>query len=289
MGSSVCGHEDTPSAPHQGARALEAQKTGDARERPVRLGLATVNGDGRCEVGLPLWPFATHWAVQVLDTWFEVAGASKEANETPMAIVVSHGKRSAVGADVWRFGHVGVTRKGDDAIEQFIDEWKGRNPRYGFARDNCQKFAREFIDWLTDNQHRPLPMMDAGLGGNRAHGPAAWSGAEASDHTLVAYAGATVADMQGHQVLLNGELKGPNASAAALLGQHGVGAFSEAELGRTEGGFGPLRAALHLNVNTGVGFRNKGIEAHVLGVGFALGLNGVSLSLPVCTVGLGQR
>ena len=37
--------------------------------RPVRLGLATVNG---------IWPFATHWAVQVEDTWFEVAGASKE-------------------------------------------------------------------------------------------------------------------------------------------------------------------------------------------------------------------
>jgi len=36
--------------------------------RPVRLGLATVNG---------IWPFATHWAVQVDDTWFEVAGASK--------------------------------------------------------------------------------------------------------------------------------------------------------------------------------------------------------------------
>ena len=41
------------------------------RERgwPVRLGMVTV---GR------YWPFATHWAVQVQDTWYEVGGASKE-------------------------------------------------------------------------------------------------------------------------------------------------------------------------------------------------------------------
>ena len=44
--------------------------------RPVRLGLATVNG---------IWPFATHWAVQVEDTWFEVAGASKEEQHVQCA------------------------------------------------------------------------------------------------------------------------------------------------------------------------------------------------------------
>ena len=34
------------------------------------------------------------------------------------------------------------------------------------------------------------------------------------------------------------------------VGTQGVGAFSEAELGRTEGGIGPLRLALHCNLNT---------------------------------------
>ena len=41
-----------------------------------------------------------------------------------------------------------------------------------------------------------------------------------------------------------GELKGPTASVSARAGSQGVGAFSEAELGRTEGGVGPLRMAL---------------------------------------------
>ena len=72
--------------------------------------------------------------------------------------------------------------------------------RYGFARDNCQKFAREFVDWLTDNQHRPLPMMDADLGVSCARA-GRLVGRRGLDHTLVAYAGATVADMQEHQVV----------------------------------------------------------------------------------------
>ena len=50
-----------------------------------------------------------------------------------------------------------------------------------------------------------------------------------------------------------------------------------------------LRVALHLNVNTGVGFRNNGVEAHVAGFGFTAGANGLSASVPICTVGLGQR
>lgn len=322
------------------------RKARDVIERPVRLGLATVNG---------IWPFATHWAVQIQDspschTWFEVAGASKEENSTEMNVAISHGEMSQVGADVGRFGHVGTTTKSNDEIGEFIEKWKEANPQYGFTRDNCQKFAREFIGWLTDEsfeafdgpsddnavfhfgccrrmvvkgrldeggrgllgpdggtvargsalevleegwccrrRHKPLPMMDAGVGANKKHGPHYWHGAERFDGNAQAYAGATVANMQGHRVLWNGELKGPTASAAIQVGTHGVGAFSEAEIGRTEGGVGPLRMALHCNINTGIGIRNQGVEISALGVGANVGANGVSASLPCLTCGLGQR
>lgn len=313
--------------------------------RPVRLGLATVNG---------IWPFATHWAVQVEDTWFEVAGASKEENSTEMNVAVSNGEKSQVGADVGRFGHVGTTTKRNDEIEGFIQKWKDDNPKYSFGRENCQKFAREFIGWLTDESfeaavrlddptpsvafhfgccrrmvvkgrpktlkegggllrpdgtdvargsalevldegwccsrtHKPLPMMDAGVGAGRKHGPHFWHGAEAFEGNTQVYAGATVANLQGHNVLWNGELKGPTASVNANVGTQGIGAFSEAELGRTEGGIGPLRVALHCNLNTGVGVRNQGVEISALGVGATVGANGFSTSLPCLTCGLGQR
>jgi hypothetical protein len=128
-------------------------------------------------------------------------------------------------------------------------------------------------------------MMDAGVGGNRAVGPNAWAGVERGS----AYAGATVANMQGHRGLLNGALDAPNAAAAALCNREGFGAFGEAELFRVEGGFGPVRLAGHLNVNTCVGFRNKGLEVCVGGFGLKAGANGVSVSVPLLTVGIGRR
>ena len=131
-------------------------------------------------------------------------------------------------------------------------------------------------------------MMDAGVDSSK-RGRSAWCGAEVSEGTFHAYAGATVAIRQEHQKLLNRALRGPAATAALLLGRQGVGAFFEAELGRAEFGVGPLRAAIHVNVNTGFGIRNKGVEAKVLGFGATAGANGISVCSPFLTVGLGQR
>ena len=95
--------------------------------------------------------------------------------------------------------------------------------------------------------------------------------------------------MQGHRGLLNGALDGPNAAAAAMCSRQGFGAFGEAELCRAEAGFGPVRLAAHVNINTCVGYRNKGVEVMVLGAGLKAGLNGVFVSVPFLTVGIGRR
>lgn len=241
--------------------------------RSVRLGIADV-----------YWPWATHWAVQVDDSWFEVAGASKGDSAEAMTILTSQGTKSGKGANVSRFGHVGATHKSNHEIAEFIRQWQARNPRYTFTRDNCQKFAREFIGWLTEGRHKPLPMMDAGEGAARVRGPTTWAGAD--DGT--AYAGAMVATAQGSRGLWNGSIVGLRASATALCGRHGFGIFGEAELGRAEGGIGPVRVAIHLNANTGVGLRGGGMEVSLLGFGFTAGMNGVSASLPFCTLGVGR-
>ena len=105
---------------------------GAAPSRVVRLGMVDI-----------IWPFATHWAVQVDDEWFEVQGASKQDARAPMNILTSRGERSAVGdgADVGRFGHVGETKKSNLEIFWFIQRWKWNNPRYGFDSDNCREPA----------------------------------------------------------------------------------------------------------------------------------------------------
>ena len=265
------------SSPGHGGWALRFPTHAPQQEprRPVRLGMSNL-----------LWPFATHWAVQVHDKWYEVRGASKGDTNSPMAIRYSrHPARSAVGACVSRFGKLGDTSKTDAEIKRWIDEWTANNPTYFWGSANCQKFARELIHWLIDGAHKPLPMMDSGMGGNRAVGPRAWAGAERGS----VYAGATVANMQGHRGLWNGALDGPNAAAAALFNREGFGAFSELELCRMEGGFGPVRVATHVNINTCIGFRNRGLEIVVAGVGLKAGANGLSVSLPVVTVGIGRR
>ena len=83
--------------------------------------------------------------------------AGKEENSTEMNVAVSSGEKSQVGADVGRFGHVGTTTKRNDEIDGFIQTWKEDNPKYSFGRENCQKFAREFIGWLTDESFEVPP------------------------------------------------------------------------------------------------------------------------------------
>jgi hypothetical protein len=91
-----CGSHGSPTGSHG------KPTTRERRGRPVRLGMVTV---GR------YWPFATHWAVQVQDTWYEVGGASKEETRSSMVVVASEGQRSGKGADPSRFGHVGYSRR----------------------------------------------------------------------------------------------------------------------------------------------------------------------------------
>ena len=245
------------------------------RTRAVRLGIVDI-----------VWPFATHWAVQVEDRWFEVEGASKEQSNSHMRILSSRGQRSAVGegADTTRFGHVGETRKTNLEIFGWIQLWKWKNPRYGFDGHNCQLFSRDFIVWLTDAAHKPLPMMDAAVSKFSSEGPTSWSGAERG----AAYAGVMLANLQTHHGVFNYAMVALRASVASLWGPLGRGLFSEAELGRIEAGIGPLRVAIHLNINTSAGFRNNGFELSVAGCGFAIGANGFSVSVPVCTVGIAR-
>ena len=66
------------------ARMRTAPSGIEEREsRPVRLGMNTL-----------LWPFATHWAVQIDDTWFEVPGITKQDTNSKMDIKTSQGARS---------------------------------------------------------------------------------------------------------------------------------------------------------------------------------------------------
>ena len=116
-----------------------------------------------------------HWAVQVhrdgsatSGSWYEVPGGSgddegKDRKGTKRnTIKKSYGFSAASGAGALGGTIVGKTNKTDKEIDSFIEGWENRNPIYGVAEANCQKFGVEFIHWLTDGNYRLNHVMDAG-------------------------------------------------------------------------------------------------------------------------------
>ena len=68
--------------------------------------------------------------------------------------------------------------------------------------------------------------------------------------------------------------------AQALAGP-GLGAFADVSLARVEASAGPVGVHLDLNVNTGIGARNGNVEAHVMGWGVKVGVDGFELDTPI--------
>lgn len=225
---------------------------------------------------------ATHWAVKVGDTWYEVEGASKNDSNKENKIKTSYGSVAASGAAPIGGGLVGTTTKTTAQIESWKQQWLHRNPYYDFTTTNCQKFVKEFCDFLCDGTAK-LIKMEAGTRGY-GQAPGAWSAAE--DGTAAAEATAGLAEAQ--HGIANAQAEGPSARARALCGREGFGAFAEASAGRAEGNLGPIGVRLEPNINTGAGMRNGNLEGNLLGFGGAVGQDGVRINTPLgganCTV-----
>ena len=115
-------------------------------KRYVKIGRRPLKGP--IQIGL-------HWAVQVehkkkAGSWYEIRFTNK--NEKKCDIVESYGNYSKSGAGKLGGEYVGKTNKTDEKIEEWKTEWLKNNPDYSITDTNCQKFAIEFIAWLTLGQ-----------------------------------------------------------------------------------------------------------------------------------------
>ena len=63
--------------------------------------------------------------------------------------ILGSGYASEAGAGALGGEIVGVTSEDDSAIASWTESWLKKNPYYDVMEDNCQKFAYEFIVWLT--------------------------------------------------------------------------------------------------------------------------------------------
>lgn len=220
---------------------------------------------------------ATHWAVKVGDTWYEVPGASKSDSSSPNKIQRSNGLKARSGAHPIGGGLVGTTSKSDNQIDTFCRKWVSANPVYHFTTTNCQKFATDFADFLCDGAADMPSVMEAGIRG-RGVGPRATSGAANG----TAFARASVGRSQALHGIAAAAAEGPAASARAVCGREGFGAFADAQLGKAEARLGG-NVGLHvgLSARTGAGVANGKAEVSLLGFGVSAGQSGVGISTPV--------
>ena len=168
-------------------------------------------------------------------------------------------------------------------------QWLAWNPDYDVLKDNCQKFAYEFIIWLTNNNYKLDHRVDAGNIFTEIR--QFW----ANDGFAVAQDGNAIANYG----LGQGEAsKGPfsiKAKVGQVTGQvvalpAGIGGFVDATLVDARASFGNI-IGIHvgLNANTGIGIRNGNAEAHYFGFGGKIGVDGVEINTPyfgfnICSV-----
>ena len=232
-----------------------------------------------------------HWAVQVesydedgTGDWYEIAGASKKDGDSPNKVHKSkgHTAKSGAGATTAFFFQkeiVGSTSKSDQEIQLYINQWVENNPTYGIFEANCQKFAIQFIAWLTDKNFR-LPQ---GLDGGKFNHDEHHSTDVVVNHGGQAYAAVGVGEVyrNGLGGVLPGRIRGPSAEAEAVAGP-GFGAWVNASAGRIETNMGNV-VEVHVepNLRTGFGVRGGNFDAHILGFGGRLGADGYELNTPI--------
>lgn len=245
-------------------RAPESSVSKSVVWAPVRLGKKVV---------VPVW--ATHWAVQVDTEWYEVSGASKSDSDVPNEIKRQFGSNSEQCAVPVRGGLIGNTKKSQQEIDEWLQWWLHQHPKYNFKTTNCQKFAKDFVDFLCDGKAK-LPMMEAGTR-SIGQGPAVW--AAASNGTAIAEA--TTGRREAQQGIAKIATEGPNANAKALWGNEGYGAFAHASAGRVDAGLGGVGLFIEPNISMGAGFHSGNAEVKVLGFGGKVGADGLEVSTPL--------
>ena len=229
------------------------------------------------------------WAVQVEDYvtcassedlcgyWYEIGGADDGGCENSSNMVnKSYGSQAQSGAGALGGELVGKTYKTDDQIGAFVDNWLNENPTYDITNANCQKFAIQFIAWLTDNNFKLPHGLDAGT----------IPDLDKYTRVAVAHGGQAFAAIGAEKRvqkrgLLRSAMRGPYVEAEAIAGP-GLGAWANASAARLETNFGNV-AQVHLDasLNTGAGIRGGNLDVHLLGFGGRVGTDGLEINTPL--------
>jgi len=215
-----------------------------------------------------------HWAVKVDKTWYEiyVASKSRKINE----IRKSFGKAAESGAGPFGGEPVGKTSKTDEEIESFNYRWSQTNPRYNVFFENCQKYAIEFIRWLTNNNYRLAHLPNSGYVVDYPveNKISVSENNHKFSHAHLFEKHESIGPLSNKLTFLSGDVE-------AAAAKSGVGAWVDASLLNVETKIGTASIHCGLNGNTGLGVRQGNLDVHLLGFGVKVGVDGVAVDTPV--------
>jgi hypothetical protein len=229
---------------------------------------------------------ANHWAVWVEDISSEARPKKRVCYEVGQESKVLRIDKDTDGrALVGSVTFTGTTTKTDQDIAAFNAKWREQFPEYNLLTANCQKYARDLAEFLVGGSYEPpCPLPEAGTGSWRCPG-----GSHVWEEDSFKQCKKTSGKVGGIWGIFGFEAEGPKWLHVNFgkTTNGNWGHFVEAALFRLEVKM-VVRLRLEPNLHTGLGHRDRQLQARILGFGLAIGNNGVGVSTPLGGLGIGK-
>ena len=201
----------------------------------------------------------------------------------------------------------GVTSRTDEEIMDFTRDWNRRYQKYNLLSTNCQKFARDLVEFLVGGSYQPpCPLPQATVGSWQCNSGHFKAKSKHIGFKVSKWSSGKVGAIWG---VFGVEAEGPKVAKGLFSKHHfgNLGPFAEASLLRLEAKCVPIRVRLEPNLKSGIGLKDGQLQVNMSkdfdlisclkycllkvkigGFGFNLGSNGTGISTPLGGIGLGK-
>jgi len=228
-----------------------------------------------------------HWAVRIGENGedcHEVSQTGKSLKQEGVLNIRSSKNKPIKGT----LTLTGVTMRTDEDIHEFNKLWNSKYEKYKLLSTNCQKFARDLVEYLVGGSYQPpCPLPQATMGSWQCK-----KGHFEAESTSVGFRVSKWSTGKAGVVfgVFGVEVEGPKLTKGIFTKPHfgNFGPFAEASLFRMEAKIVPLRVRFEPNLNSGVGMKDGQGQVRIGGFGLSLGSNGLGFSTPLGGIGLGK-
>ena len=157
----------------------------------------------------------------------------------------------------------GVTSRTDEEILDFTRNWNRRYQKYNLLSTNCQKFARDLVEFLIGGSYQPpCPLPQASVGSWQCN-----SGHFKAKSKHIGFKVSKWSSGKGGAIwgVFGVEAEGPKVAKGLFSRHHfgNLGPLAEASLFRLEAKCLPIRFRLEPNLNSGIGLKDGQLQVNL--------------------------